>query len=254
VSCTGLRVLLHAYLDGELGGDRKGACEEHLLVCPDCRNELAALRALRDALRDESLRQRPPPGLRGRLEAVLTAAGGPARPLRRRTVAWVAAAAALLLGIGVGLWAVMLGRRPSAVEERLAQEVTSAHARSLLAEHLLDKPSDDQHQVKPWFQRRLDFSPPVKNFADQGFRLEGGRLDYLDERPVAAVVYRCREHVINVFVWPAASAGDGELRTATRRGYQLAAWTKGGLHCWAVSDLNAEELAVLARLVRDAMP
>src|SRR5262249_47383620 len=128
-------------------------------------------------------------------------------------------------------------------------EVTPAHARSLQDNHLLDRPSDDRHQVKPWFQGRLDFAPPVRDLSEQGFRLEGGRLDYLDERPVAALVYRRRDHVINLFVWPSAQ-GDGDVRSAARRGYRLAYWTQDGLTFWAVSDLNAGELAEFARLYR----
>jgi anti-sigma factor RsiW len=251
VSCTDLRVLLHAYLDDELPEPRRAACAEHLLVCSGCRAELEALRGLRDALGDPSLRHRPSPALRHRLEAALAAAPGPA-PRRRRFVWLAAAAAAVLAGLGVA-WAV--ARRPPTADERLAREVTSAHARSLQAAHLLDRLSSDKHEVKPWFQERLDFAPPVPDLEKQGFRLEGGRLDYIDERPVAALVYRRHLHIVNVFVWPAPDgAGDGEVRVLSRRGYNLAHWTRRGLRFWAVSDLNAEELGDLARLVRDAPP
>ena len=119
-----------------------------------------------------------------------------------------------------------------------------------MAEHLYDVESTDQHTVKPWFQGKVDFSLPVKDFKDQEYPLEGGRLDYLDDRPVAALVYRRHKHVINLFVWPAADA-DSPPQTTTRRGYNLLHWTQGGLQFWAVSDLNAEELAEFGRLQRE---
>jgi anti-sigma factor RsiW len=250
VSCNDLRTLLHAYLDDELDAADRAACAEHLRVCPECHEELESLRAVRAALRDEELRHRPPPTLVARLEAALAAADRP----RRRTGWWLGlaatAAAALLLGLGLALGAAWRQRESSA-EERLAREVTSAHARALQPKHLLDKPSSEQHQVKPWFQGSLDFSPPVKDLSGHGFELEGGRLDYLEERPVAALVYRRREHVINLFVWPTEQA-DGAPRTAARRGYHLVWWTKDGMNFWAVSDLNADELAAFARLYRES--
>jgi anti-sigma factor RsiW len=243
--------LLPAYFDGELDAADRLAFEEHLAACPDCARELAAQQALRAALRDESLRYRPPAGLVARIRASLPE-GRTITPFRRR-LAWLAAAA-VVAGLGLaGAGVALLSRVPSA-EDRLAQEVTAGHARSLLAEHLLDVPSTDQHVVKPWFQGRLDFAPPVKDLKDQGFPLAGGRLDFLDGRTTAALVYRRRQHVINLFVWPATGDGDSDIRAVSRRGYHLAHWVEGGLNFWAVSDLNAEDLGEFARLMHDPTP
>ena len=119
-----------------------------------------------------------------------------------------------------------------------------------MAEHLYDVESTDKHTVKPWFQGKVDFSLPVKDFKDQEYPLEGGRLDYLDDRPVAALVYRRHKHVINLFVWPATGSA-APPQAETRRGYNLLHWSQAGLTFWAVSDLNAEELAEFGRLQRD---
>jgi anti-sigma factor RsiW len=155
-----------------------------------------------------------------------------------------ALAAAVLVGVGLALAL----RTPTATD-RLADEATAGHARSLLADHLLDITSTDRHTVKPWFQGRTDFAPPVVDLKEHGFPLAGGRLDFLDGRTAAALVYRRRQHVINLFVWP-ANGGETGVREMPRRGYNLAHWTTAGLYFWAVSDLNAEELAEFARLVR----
>jgi anti-sigma factor RsiW len=249
MDCAGLRPLLHGYLDGELSAADRTVCEEHLLVCLDCRGELEALRALSAALGDAALRHRPPPHLADRLEAALRTADEAPRRRWLRPVTW-AAAAALLLAVGLAAWAVL--RQPSDADDRLSREVVAAHARSLQEKHLLDVQSSNRHEVKPWFQQgRLDFAPPVKDLSAHGFELAGGRLDYLDDRPVAALVYRRRGHVINLFIWPAAGNGDAAVRTTSRRGYQLAVWTKDGFNCRAVSDLNGEELAEFARLFRE---
>src|SRR5579884_1383231 len=237
MDCAGLRPLLHGYLDGELSAADRAVCEDHLLVCLDCRGELESLRALSAALGDAALRHRPPPHLADRLEAALRTADEAPRRRWLRPAAW-AAAAALLLAVGLAAWAVL--RRPPDADDRLSREVVAAHARSLQEKHLLDQPSSDRHQVKPWFQGRLDFAPPVRDLSAHGFELAGGRLDYLDDRPVAALVYRRRGHVINLFVWPAPD-GDAAVRTTSRRGYQVAAWTKDGFAFRAVSDLNGEE-------------
>jgi anti-sigma factor RsiW len=135
--------------------------------------------------------------------------------------------------------------------ERVEQEVLASHIRSLMPDHLTDVRSNDQHNVKPWFNGRLDFSPTVPRLDPQGFPLLGGRLDYVAGRPVAVVVYGRRQHVINVFAWP-TTAGDAGVSRTTSHGYHTLRWREGGVERWAVSDLNVDELGQFVGLLRQA--
>jgi anti-sigma factor RsiW len=145
-----------------------------------------------------------------------------------------------------GLVILQLARSP-AREDRLAREVVSSHVRSLMQKHLLDVKSGNGHVVRPWFNDKVDFAPRVPDFEPDDFTLLGGRLDYLDERPVAALVYQRRQHIINLFVWPDTGAQAGQV---VRQGYNLLNWSQGGMTFWAVSDLNFAELEDLARQVQ----
>jgi anti-sigma factor RsiW len=245
--------LLPAYLDGELDATDSRAFDDHLTQCADCARELAKLRELRAALQDESFRFSPPTVLTGKIQTALSAERKIRIPTHRPWTTWLAAAS-VLIGIGLaGAGMTLILRAPSA-DDRMIAELASGHARSLLADHLFDVAASDQHTVKPWFQGKIDFAPPVKDLKEQGFALAGGRLDYLDGHTAAALVYRRRQHVINLFVWPANEAGDSTVRDLSRRGYQMAHWIAGGLNFWAVSDLNADELGEFARLVRGESP
>ncbi len=159
---------------------------------------------------------------------------------------WFSIAASLAI-IGLIGWSIFHPSMPTSVENILAQEVISSHVRSLMANHLMDVASSDQHTVKPWFNGQLDFSPPVKDLAIEGFPLVGGRLDYLDNRTTAALVYKRHQHVINLFVWPATAGTEEPIRILTRQGYHAIHWTQGGFVYWAVSDLNEQELQEFAR-------
>jgi anti-sigma factor RsiW len=209
-------------------------------------------------VRRHAARHAPPEGLAGRIgravraEAVAVPASvQPARPGRSprgiwQALAWFGTGAATAWGLALVLLAT-----PVPPLDVLAEGVTANHVRSLMASHLADVASADQHTVKPWFAGKLDFSPPVVDLAAEGFPLTGGRLDYLDGRTVAALVYRSGPHVINLFVWPASDAGAQAPVLSTRQGYQLVRWSQGGMQAWAVSDLNAAELQTFAALLRE---
>jgi anti-sigma factor RsiW len=169
---------------------------------------------------------------------------GPApRPARRfgweRLFAWAGAAAVV-----AAAWIAVV-RLPANAEQAMATEVVSSHVRSMMASHLTDVTSTDQHTVKPWFDGKVDFAPPVTDLAAQGFPLLGGRLDYLGGHPVAALVYGRRKHVINLFVWP--QSGDRPPREVTLRGYHTVHGVKNGMEYWAVSDVNPQDLELLVQ-------
>jgi len=247
--CREVEELIHAYSDGELDLVRSLEIERHFQDCPACSGLLERIRALRFAVSKSTPYYPAPAGLEARLRSRLRE-GAPVKPQapRRMLHSWQwagVAAAVLIAAVSVGL----LMRRP-ATTDLLAREVVAGHVRSMMASHLTDVPSTDQHTVKPWFNGRLDFSPTVGDFRAQDFPLTGGRLDYLGNRPVAALVYRRRQHVINLFIWPASAQPDSNVVQRDIQGYHLLQWNKSGMAYWAVSDLNAAELYQFAGLVR----
>ncbi len=251
--CSEVRDLLDAYGDGELDLVRQLDIESHLRDCRACAAIQEARGTLRSALAGSSLYAHAPASLRQRVQSAVRAAGDRGRVERgaRGTLFWrralLAASFVLVFVVGWRL-APLLSR--SAAPELLAQQVLTSHLRSLLPGHLTDQPSSDQHTVKPWFAGKLDFSPPVPDLAAQGFVLVGGRLDYVADRPVAALVYSRRQHIINLFVWPAASGPDAAEQVVSRSGYNLRHWTQAGMSFWAASDLNASELEQFAGFFR----
>jgi anti-sigma factor RsiW len=255
VTCRDVLPLLHPYTDGELDSVHLLRIEHHLAECPGCAAREQDLRRLRDAVAAAGLYHPAPDALRRRVLAATAstpAVTTPAPRPRRRSVSLVGVAAGLAVAVAVGLAAVTVAGRADR-DDRLAEAVTAGHVRSLQAAHLTDVPSSDRHTVKPWFGEKLDFAPPVPDLSADGFVLVGGRLDYLADRPVAAVVYRRRQHVINLFVWP-ADAGDEPVRAAVRQGFHLCHWRRAGMACWAASDLNPQELAEFADRFRDPTP
>lgn len=253
MNCQTTQELLHGYLDSELDLARNLEVEQHMEECRGCARVFSNQTTLKSALRADSLYYNAPDKLRKRVQSSLRKeAKSEARP---RLFSWrwavLAAAPALMLLIGLAVWS--LGPRPtgSGGDELLAQQVVTDHVRSLqLPGHLIDVASSDQHTVKPWFDGKVDFAPTVKDFPDQNFRLYGGRLEYLNNRSVAALVYQRRLHYINLYVWPSGQAGSTAEVTTQRQGYNLIHWTSSGMNYWAISDLNSVELHEFARLIQ----
>jgi anti-sigma factor RsiW len=205
---------------------------------------------LHSAISDTALRFEPPAALRNRVRlAVRDESEVTNRPLRI-SWRWMIPAVSLAVLVIVALSLLALLSHPS-TSDLVAQEIVSSHVRSLMEKHLTDVPSSDQHTVKPWFDGRLDFSPPVKDLASAGFSLVGGRLDYIGNRPVAALVYQHQQHYINVFVWPSTPASDVPEKALVRQGYNLIGWTNAGMNFWAVSDLNLAELREFVQLLQN---
>ncbi len=151
-------------------------------------------------------------------------------------------------------WNVAIFTFPSARGDDVEREVVAAHVRSLMTPgHLNDVASTDQHTVKPWFAGRLDFAPPVRDLAASGFPLAGGRLDYIDGRPVAALTYKRRLHAVNLFVWPVSEPDTPPVSTSVN-GYSVAHWTRGSMRYWAVSDAAPGEVASFAQAMTSASP
>jgi anti-sigma factor RsiW len=248
MNCHDAQSVLHGYLDRELDPSLSQQCEQHLEECPACGKALAEHRTIQAEMKADFLYFKAPEGLRDRLRASLKKQYR-AKPLR---FPWRSVAAAACVVFCVGLGAVLARfLLVSSVQDRLTQEVASAHIRSLQAKHIVDVPSSDRHEVKPWYNGKLDFSPPTPDLEKEGFPLVGGRLDYLDGRPVAALVYRRREHLINLFVWPSARPESADVQSETRQGYHLFHWANAGMTYWIVSDLNPTELNELAMRLRE---
>jgi anti-sigma factor RsiW len=235
---------LHAYLDNELGAERALELRAHLASCEACRREYEAMRALRGVLQRTLLPGLPPPGLVHRLERAVRRAQPTRWHTRTGRVLLAAGPLAAALVLVVGL------QGPSFARPDVAAEVVGAHLRSLQASHLTDVASSDRHTLKPWFQGKVPFAPPVKDLQAQGLRLEGGRLDVILGQPAAALVYRVRQHPINVLVWADAQAPDAEPRTWLGSGLTAVHWTASGLQFWAVSDASEEDLRRLAEGLR----
>lgn len=250
LSCSEVRDLIHPYHDGELPPGERSTVGAHLESCPACRQALRGIEALSRRITtagDHGL----PRDVRERLEARIAERGRSPEAGRRRLLALAASHAAALV-LGAAVTALVLDRTAHRREDGagLAREAIAAHVRGLAGARVVEVASADTHTVRPWFAGKLSFSPPVRNLAQDGFPLIGGRVDVIDARPVAALVYERRKHMITVFVQPAEQAGGARETLSQHNGFSVVAWRDGPFLAIATSDLNPAELAEFARLVR----
>ena len=245
-ACSERLLALQAFADGELDALAVIELEAHLRACPACREELERIEAIRRKLRAGDLRPAAPAALRERVDELLAPATSPARAGNRaRGLAWSALGGGAIGAIAASL--ALLLALPQLAEPGLPGELVASHIRSLQAAHLVDVATSDRHVVKPWFEGRIDFSPPVPDLARQGFPLVGGRLDVIDGESVAAIVYKRSLHRINLFVRPAPALSSPFATSMRHDSYSLARWRAGGLEFWAVSDIDAADLAAFRR-------
>lgn len=244
-ACPDKLPLIHALADGELDAANSLGLEAHVKSCAGCAAELEHICAVREHLKHGLLRYEAPPELRTGVEAMvseataLVEASPPAAAAHQpRSGRWFAGGAITALAASLTMFLALPQLTASGIEDQLI----ASHVRSLLATHLTDVATSDKHVIRPWFNGKIDFAPPVVDLTEQGFALAGGRLDYVDGRVVAALVYHRRLHSINLFIRPAERFGSNASFTNTRSGYSLERWTGGGLEYWAVSDIPAAEL------------
>lgn len=253
--CPEWRVMLHGFVDGELDSVHAAQFEDHLATCANCRAEMEGVRAVREIIDQDGVKWRPPEALRSQVLSMLsfeqaaTASNLPRQtPVWRRALdfirQWSFVPSLAVLATGAFLFI----NAPSQTL-LLQDQIMASHVRSMMADHLTDVLTSDQHTVKPWFNGKIDFSPPVSDLAKDGFPLVGGRVDYFGGRAVAALVYRRHGHVINLFIWPAASAAQA---TTVHDGYNMRQWSDGGLVFWAISDVASGDLAEFETLFRRA--
>ncbi|MBO9545963.1 zf-HC2 domain-containing protein [Caulobacter sp.] len=239
-ACTDKEMALQALFDGELDPVAAASLEEHLRGCAGCRAALARLEAVREALNVEGLREVAPDRLRAKI--VARTVGAPARKrfsLRDGAIGAIAA----------GVLAAVVA--PQLAAPSLTTALVDGQVRSVQSGHLVDVETSDRHTVKPWFNGRVDFAPPVFDLKDRGYPLIGGRLDVIQRQNVAVLVFRRHLHTINLFIRPAGAAP--LLKTSARQdGYALRGWRAGGLEFWAVSDIEAADLAAFEREFRTA--
>jgi anti-sigma factor RsiW len=251
LTCSDAEKYLDPYADGELDLSASLEIEKHLKECAACSARYQNLTALKTVLTDGALYFEMPALLASRVRDSIRKSPGAGTSLRRSVWDWRNATAFLAILV-VTLSAVYLLRGPSAqgTEDTIVQEIVSSHVRSLQANHLVDVPSCDQHTVKPWFNGKLDFSPQVTDLAAQGFPLAGGRLDYAENRTIAALVYQRRKHFINLFIWP---SGGGEIVPAkelSRQGYNIVHWNGSDMTYWAITDAAMPDLEQFAQLLQ----
>jgi anti-sigma factor RsiW len=238
-ACIDQELLLGALVDGELDAANAAMVEAHAARCDGCREELERLQAVHNLLAGDDVRHRAPQALTARIAALPELGSRAAN--ENRLPAWLAPGLAGAVAASLAMVALLPPSSQSLVDEQLV----SSHVRSLQPGHLTDVETTNQHIVKPWFNGRIDFAPPVPELADKGFPLAGGRLDSIDGKTVAAIVYHRRLHTVNLFVWP---VDGGRKRAFIKDGFAVREWTRNGLRYAAVSDIPADELAQFEQL------
>jgi anti-sigma factor RsiW len=249
MNCEEILTLLDAYFDNELDLEKTEAIEEHLRTCASCRSQYELRVALRSRLDDPDLRYGVPNDFAAQIRKTLALSSRPTRKiLSFRAAAWIPAALAAAAVFGAFVYA-NIGRLLPVETPSLVAEVASDHIRSLIGTHLVDVESSDQHTVKPWFAGKIDFSPPVRDFVDKGFKLVGGRLDYVRGNNVAVLVYRFENHYVSLFICrertPEAAS---KQKSFDYQRYNLVYWNANGLDCWAVSDIAPGALLEFAKI------
>jgi anti-sigma factor RsiW len=274
MNCEEATKLMDGYLDGELDPITSQTIEQHLRECHKCDQAYKTHGSLIRAIGNATPYYKAPAALRERIQSSLREeiAERPTRNVARdsqvlfrrrqpelRTILWgtpwnwLGLAAAIVFAAIIA-WNVLPRLQRPGAEQFLATQLIASHVRSLMANHLTDVASSDQHTVKPWLDAKLDFAPAVVDLSSDGFPLIGGRLDYLDNRPVAALIYQRRKHFINLFVWPAAPDATRTPKTITRQGYQLLHWVDSDFNYWAVSDVSDNDLQALKQQFEKQTP
>jgi anti-sigma factor RsiW len=277
MDCTQTQSLVQGYVDTELDLASVMAVDQHLQSCMACKKIYDQYSALRSAVRQHTSYYTAPVALGGRIRAKM---GRPATHARARTdkhrPQWFQLGQWLQLGTAVAAtvvkdrsrwlqlgtavaataavtWMAGLQLNSPSQDEVISEQVIAGYARSVLTSHITDVATSDRHTVKPWLSGKLDFSPPVTDLTTAGFPLVGGRLDYLDNRPVAALVYRHRQHLINLFVWPySKSDKPAAMQTLSKHGYHLLHWADAGMTYWAISDVDPADLKTFAETYASA--
>ena len=274
MNCEEAAKLMDGYLDGELDPITSQTVEQHLRDCRKCEEAFEVETAMAHAIGQAAPYYKAPPELRERIQVSLreavgaptsrAATGNDSFPVRRPEAVrrgaffetpwnWLALAAAIALAAIVASSFLPKVRQPGA-DQFLATELIASHVRSLMADHLTDVASSDQHTVKPWLDVKLDFAAPVVDLSSDGFPLIGGRLDYLDNHSVAALVYQRRKHFINLFIWPTTPLDGKEQKIVERDGYHLVQWADSDFTYWAVSDVSVGDLQTFQRSFGQQVP
>jgi anti-sigma factor RsiW len=214
--------------------------EGHVARCDGCREELERMQALRSLLRSDGVRHTAPDSLAKRI-AALPELAEPKAANDNRILRWLGPGAVGALAASLAIVTLL----PPGADSVVDQDIISSHVRSLQPGHLTDVQTTNQHIVKPWFNGKIDFSPPVPELADAGFPLAGGRLDSINGKTVAAIVYHRRLHTVNLYVWPAKDASE---RSFVKDGFAVREWSRNGLRYAAISDIAPGEVQQFHKL------